>query len=208
MRFMQELDVIFNISSKLEHISSWWSNRLVPLIIIVFTGCYHPTITLQDYNGVPCMCTQCHIFKVVRPVYSLFFREWSFITSLNFNYFTYKITSFGQLVNLRLQKNLQHPIQHRIHYKKVLIYKALNGLVPQYLRDMYTLTSNVQLRHSRHTDNSTLYLPTGRNLQIFKDSFQYSSAEIWHNIPVEIREAQSLQSFNSAYIQWFLTKNP
>ncbi len=46
------------------------------------------------------------------------------------------------------------------------------------------------------------------HLQIFKDSFQYSSAEIWNNIPVEIEEAQSLQSFNSAYIQWFLTKNP
>ncbi len=89
-----------------------------------------------------------------------------------------------------------------------MIYKALNGLAPQYLRDMYTLTSDVQLMPSRHTDNSTLYLPTGRNLQIFKDSFQYSSAEMWNNIPVEIREAQSLQSFNSAYIQWFLAKNP
>ncbi len=66
---------------------------------------------------------------------------------------------------------------------------------------MYTLTPDVQLRPSRHTDNSNLYLPTGRNLQIFKDSFQYSSAEIWNNIPVEIREAQSLQSFNSASIQ-------
>ncbi len=59
--------------------------------------------------------------------------------------------------------------------------------------DMYTLTSDFQLRPIRHTDNSTLYLPTGTNLYIFKDSFQYSFAEIWHNIPVEIREAQSLQ---------------
>ncbi len=84
-----------------------------------------------------------------------------------------------------------------------MIYKAVNGLASQYLRDMYILTSDVQLRPSRHTDNSTLYLPTGRNLHIFKDSFQYWSAEIWNNIPVEIREAQSLQSFNSAYIQWF-----
>ncbi len=84
-----------------------------------------------------------------------------------------------------------------------MIYKALNGLAPQYLRDMYTLSSDVQLKPSRHTDNSTLYLPTRRNLQIFKDSFQYSSAEIWNNISVVIREAQSLQSFNSAYIQCF-----
>ncbi len=100
-------------------------------------------------------------------------------------------------------------LNDRIHYKKAqMIYKALNGLAPQYLRDMYILTSDVQLRPSRHTDNSTIYLPTGRNLQIFKDSFQYLSAEIWNNIPVEIREAQSLQSFNSAYIQWFLTNNP
>ncbi len=100
-------------------------------------------------------------------------------------------------------------IDDRIHYKKAqVIYKALNGLAPQYLRDMYTLTSDVHLRPSRLTDNSTLYLATGRIQQIFKDSFQYSSAEIWNNIPVEIREAQSLQSFNSAYIQWFLTKNP
>ncbi len=83
-------------------------------------------------------------------------------------------------------------IDDRIHYKKVqMIYKVLNGLAPQYLSDMYTLTSDVLLRPNRHSDNSTLYLPTGRNLQIFKDSFQYSSTEIWNNIPVEIREAQS-----------------
>ncbi len=85
-------------------------------------------------------------------------------------------------------------IDVRIYYKKAqMTYKALNGLEPQYLRDIYTLTSNVQMRPSIHTDNSTLYLQTGRNLQIFKDSFQYSSAEIWNNIPVEIREVQSLQ---------------
>ncbi len=69
-----------------------------------------------------------------------------------------------------------------------MTYKALNGLAPQYLRDMYTITPDVQLRPNRHTDNSTLYHPTGRNLQIVKDSFQYSSAEIWNNIPVEIRK--------------------
>ncbi len=90
-----------------------------------------------------------------------------------------------------------------IHYNKAqMIYKALNGLEPQYLRGMQTLTSDVQLRPSRYTDNSILYLHN------FKDSFQYSSADIWNNIPVEIREDQSLQSFNSAYNQLFLTKNP
>ncbi len=84
-------------------------------------------------------------------------------------------------------------IDDRIDYMEAqMIYKALNGLAPQYLRDMYTVTSDVQLRPSRHNDTSSLYLPTGRNLQIFKDSFQYSSAEIYNNIPVEIREAQSL----------------
>ncbi len=88
-------------------------------------------------------------------------------------------------------------IDDRIHYKKAqMIYKVLNGLTPQYLRDMYTITSDVQLKPRRHTDNSTLYLATGRNLQIFKDFFQYSSVEIWNNIPVEIREAKSLQSFS------------
>ncbi len=90
--------------------------------------------------------------------------------------------------------------------KAQLIYKAMkNVLAPQYLRNMYTLTSNVQLRPSRHIYNSILYLPAGRNLQIFK---LLDSAEIWNNIPVEIREAQSLQLFKSAYMQWFLTKNP
>ncbi len=91
-----------------------------------------------------------------------------------------------------------------IHYKKAqMVYKALNGLAPQYLKDMYTLTWDVQSRPSRHADNSTLYLPTGRNLQIFKDSFQHSFAEICNNIPMEIREAQSLKSFKSDYTQWF-----
>ncbi len=38
-------------------------------------------------------------------------------------------------------------IDDTIHYKKAqMIYKALNGLAPQYVRDMYTLISDVQLR--------------------------------------------------------------
>ncbi len=49
-----------------------------------------------------------------------------------------------------------------------MIYNALSGLAPQYIRDMYTVTSDVQLWPSRHTDNSTLYLPTDRNLQFLK----------------------------------------
>ncbi len=60
-----------------------------------------------------------------------------------------------------------------IHHKKAqMIYKALNGLATQYVWDMYTITSDVRLRPNRYTDNSTIYLPTDRNLlQIFKDSF-------------------------------------
>ncbi len=80
------------------------------------------------------------------------------------------------------------------------------SLVCMYLRDMYLRCSVEAL--PRHSDNSTLCLPTGRSLQNIKDSFQYSSAEIWNKIPVEIREAQSLLLFNSDCIQWFLTKNP
>ncbi len=95
------------------------------------------------------------------------------------------------IFDLLVRETIQ-PYWHKLKWIKIddnkkaqMIYKALNGLGPQYLRDMYTLTSDVHLRPSRHIDNSTLYLPTGRNLQIFKDS-----AEIWNNISVDIREAQ------------------
>lgn len=95
-------------------------------------------------------------------------------------------------------------LMDRVKFRKVImVYKSLNGLAPTYMRDMFKLVSDVSQRDTRNVDKTKLYLPTGANLKVYTDSFQYSAANIWNNIPAEVRQCESLAIFKQSYMRWF-----
>ncbi len=52
-----------------------------------------------------------------------------------------------------------------LYYKTVMVYKSLNGLSPWYMQDMFKYVTDVNVRSTRNTDKSKLYLPGGKNLK-------------------------------------------
>ncbi len=68
-----------------------------------------------------------------------------------------------------------------------MVYKSLNGLAPPYMRKMFKFVSK---RNTRYVDKTKLYLPTGKHLKIFTDSFIYSAAEVWNTIPNNIHNCK------------------
>lgn len=75
--------------------------------------------------------------------------------------------------------------------KAVMVYKSLNGLAPDYMRSMFTYRDT---SYSLRDTEGKLAIPKPRT-NYLKNSFGYSGAMLWNNLPVEIRQANTLTSF-------------
>ncbi len=94
-------------------------------------------------------------------------------------------------------------IMDQVKYRKaILVYKSPNGLAPSYMRKMFKFVSDVSKRNTRYVDKTKLYLPTGKHLKIFTDSFAYSAAEVWNTIPNNIRNCETIGAFKHAFLKW------
>ncbi len=86
--------------------------------------------------------------------------------------------------------------------KAILVFKSLNGLAPPYMRKMFKFVLDVSKRNIRYGDKTKLYLPTGKHLKHFTDSFAYSAAEVWNTILNNIRNCETIGAFKHAYLKW------
>ena len=71
--------------------------------------------------------------------------------------------------------------------KGTMVYKALNGLTPDYLTQMFTERSRITNYTLRDTGDK-LALPQARTNDL-KDSFSYSGAVLWNSLPYEVQHA-------------------
>ena len=88
----------------------------------------------------------------------------------------------------------------RLHYqrleqKSILMYKTLHGMTLDYLRSRFVYRDNARAYRLRNTENK-LVLPQPRT-DYLKRSFLYSGAQLWNNLPVDLRQASSLTDFKS-----------
>ena len=82
--------------------------------------------------------------------------------------------------------------QRQMH-KAIMVYKSLNGLAPQYLRDKFVHRNNISNYSLRDTENK-LAIPLPRT-NYMKNSFSYPGAVLWNSLPAEMRQADDLSSF-------------
>ena len=85
----------------------------------------------------------------------------------------------------------------------VLMYKIKNGLAPTYLSELFTpQESNYDMR-----DSNKFALPKYNTVKFGRNSFRYYGAKLWNQIPVNIKNSSSPNSFKSAVNKWLLTCN-
>ena len=77
--------------------------------------------------------------------------------------------------------------------RATMVYKCLHGLAPEYLCSKFSKRNSVySLRDSENKVN--VPLPRTKYL---KNSFSYSGAITWNNLPCEARLAESLSAFKN-----------
>ena len=76
--------------------------------------------------------------------------------------------------------------------RAVMIYKIMNGLCPDNLRGRLVTRSQI----SSYQTRNQLDIDTPRqNLEFSKNSFFYSGAKTWNEIPLEIRASSTITLF-------------
>ena len=85
------------------------------------------------------------------------------------------------------------PVQFRTTYKILLqVFKALNGLAPQYLSEKLTIKENIGLR----SDNQNLLKIPKSRLKSYGDrAFSVAGPILWNDLPENLRLCTSLDNF-------------
>ena len=84
-----------------------------------------------------------------------------------------------------------------------MVFKALHGMAPEYISEMFVKTSEVHCRQLRSLDNDMLRVPFART-NYFENSFTVSGAKLWNLLPLEMRHSPNLDTFKKhikAYLQ-------
>ena len=94
------------------------------------------------------------------------------------------------------------PIQDRVRFRTVCtVYKALNGLTPEYMSNMFNIKSG---RVSRSTTRRDLCVPPER-LCTTRKALPYNGAIEWNLLSQSIRESVSFNQFKTSAYKHFLS---
>ena len=78
-----------------------------------------------------------------------------------------------------------------------MVYKSLNNLAPQYLRDIFEKNSLISSFNLRNT-NTDLRIPM-KHTAMGQKAFSYRGAKLWNNLPIETKRASSMSVFKKCH---------
>ena len=86
--------------------------------------------------------------------------------------------------------------------KAKVMFKVANGLVPQYISEMFKRRSEIAQNTSlRSITNENFTIPKP-SLALYKESISYSGPVVWNSIPNEIKHSLSISSFSDNVKRW------
>ena len=86
--------------------------------------------------------------------------------------------------------------------KTKIMYKVVNVLALQYVRDLFHLRAVTLPNNSlRSISNNNFTIPMQR-ISLFKDSLSYSGPVIWYAFPSDVQNASSINAFTRKMINW------
>ena len=96
------------------------------------------------------------------------------------------------------------PVVFRIDFKVLLlVYKAINGLAPSYLRDC--LPDYVPGRPLRSSNAGLLDPPVVNGKKYGEAAFGFYGPTAWNKLPLYLRRAESVDSFKAQLKTYFYT---
>ncbi len=96
------------------------------------------------------------------------------------------------------------PIQNRVKFWTVTtVYKSLNGLTSEYMKNMFEKVSNITTRSTRLSTTNSLYIRK-RNLCVSRRTLHYSGATLYNTLDSSTQSCSSLSSFKHRAFKHFM----
>ena len=84
------------------------------------------------------------------------------------------------------------------YFTAMLMFKAMNGLVPNYLSNSIVMAGEAHDRNTRFSESQDVHIPS-HNSSALKRSFIYNSSVPWNALPEEIKALHSIFTFKKRY---------
>ena len=83
-----------------------------------------------------------------------------------------------------------------------MTYKAINGLAPDYISNMFNLLKSVSKRVTRNTTKNNLSIPN-YTLNLTLKGLPYSGAIPYNALPLDIRNIKSISVFKKEFYKHY-----
>ncbi len=96
------------------------------------------------------------------------------------------------------------PIQNRVKFRTLnTVYKSLNGLTPDYMKNMFETVSNITTRSTHLSTPNSLYIPK-RNLCVSWRALHYSGGTLYNTLHSSTQSCSFLSSFKHRTFKHFM----
>ena len=86
-------------------------------------------------------------------------------------------------------------IRQLIYYDSTLLmFKVSRGIAPESTQDLFEKCDNIHSYDTRAISSQNFYIPRMRTSK-GQSSFVFSGASIWNELPTQVKQAQSIDSF-------------
>ena len=83
------------------------------------------------------------------------------------------------------------------------MFRAIHDDAPQWMNNNIFISCEIHNRQTRNTNFMNAHIP-GLNKEQFRHAIQYRGAKYWNQLPVHIKMAGNLQSFQRLFKNHFL----
>ena len=148
--------------------------------------------------------------KIIQPVFDNACTVWGSTSQGNMyklqraqNYAARLVLGNFDFINYRgedIVKSLNWPtVTECFTYLTVcMMFKAINGLTPNYISDNVTMARDMHDRDTRLSRSNGVHIPP-HNSAILKRSFMYNGSVVWNNLSEELKALHCLSDFKKAY---------
>ena len=148
--------------------------------------------------------------KTIQPVFDYACTVWGNTSQGNMyklqraqNYAARLVSGNFDFINHRgedIVKSLNWPtVTERFTYLTAcMMFKAVNGLTPNYISDNVAMARDMHDRDTRLSRSNDVHIPP-HNSAILKRSFVYNGSVVWNNLSEEVKVLHCLSDFKKAY---------
>ena len=96
-------------------------------------------------------------------------------------------------------------VYDRLYLRKAkFMFKVANKMTPTYISENFTLRSNVNTIILLRSATAGCFVPPKPRTEYFKHSLRYSRCLVWNSLPEEVKNAQTLETFNNRCLKWLM----